>query len=80
MPQGAAPTKTAAYAYSIQPKSKQNKIFKVAVNNIKAQGIVLPNGKIAALFLQDGSFEYDQKDIQQIQNILKKVPRRKTKA
>lgn len=46
------------YAYAIQPKAREDKVFKVAVNTEKAQGIVLPDGKIAVLFLQDGSFEY----------------------
>lgn len=49
------------YAYAIQPKTKyeQANHFEVARNDDLAQAILLPDGKIAALFYRDGEFTYN---------------------
>ena len=48
-----------SYAYCIQPKTKITKKFIVICNNPEVQAIKLPNGKIAAAFYKDATFEYD---------------------
>lgn len=51
------------YAYSIQPTSKKDTNFKVAINNENIQAVELPNGKIAACFYNknEKAFDYDGK-------------------
>lgn len=52
--------KSNGYAYSIQPKSRQDKQFElIDTGDSNIHAVKLPNGKIVAAFYKDGSFSYN---------------------
>lgn len=55
-------SKAKGYAYSIQPKSREDKNFEVIdTNDSNIHAVKLPNGKIVAAFYKNGSFTYNDK-------------------
>ena len=55
-------SKAKGYAYSIQPKSREDKKFElIDTGDSNIHAVKLPNGKIAAAFYKDGSFTYNDK-------------------
>lgn len=61
---------TGSYAYSVMSENTDEEI-KIIMNTEKIQAIVLPDGRIAASFIESGSFDYDGKTYSEKSGVVK---------